>query len=337
MKTVFRILGLLAILLIAFSIFIAIKPSEYDVIRTKNIKAPSSIIFSTVNEHKTWIDWSPWKANDPTIKPSYPEQTSGIGGGHSWTSEQGESGRMETVAMTEFSSIDQKIYFDKRGDSDVYWRFDEKENETDVTWGMKGKLDFVEKAYFYFMGGTDKAFGKMFEDGLNNLDSYVLSGMDTYSITNEGIVEYSGGFFIHLTTECSFEEQAAQLNEMLPKVLLYAIQENYPRAGSIFNLYHKYDVENKIVSFSSCVPVKERVNPEGAIALAYMESGKYHKTSLQGAYKYSNEAWEKAFKFAVADGVQVIEDGKPFEVYTKGHTDSPNPADWVTEIYLPIE
>ena len=33
----------------------------------------------------------------------------------------------------------------------------------------------------------------------------------------------------------------------------------------------------------------------------------------------------------------VPEKGKPFEVYTIGHTDSLNPADWVTEIYLPIE
>ncbi len=337
MKTFFRILGLLAIVIIVFSIFIAVKPSEYDVKRTKVINAPTSVLFNTVNEYKTWKDWGPWNASDPTIVPSYPEKTSGIGGSYSWTSEEDGPGRMETLALEVNKSIEQKIYFDTRDESDVYWKFTTAEKGTEVIWGMKGDLGFMGKVYFTMMGGAEKLFGKMFEDGLTNLDSYVLSAMDTYSITNEGIVEYSGGYFIHLTTECSFEERTAQLNEMLPKVLLYAIQENYPRAGAIFNLYHKYDVENKIVSFSSCVPVKERVNPEGAIALAYMESGKYHKTSLQGAYKYSDEAWEKAFEFAKADGVHVIEEGKPFEVYTKGHTDSPNPTDWVTEIYLPIE
>ena len=115
------------------------------------------------------------------------------------------------------------------------------------------------------------------------------------------------------------------------------MKKSYPRAGSIFTLYHKYDEENKRVKFSSCIPVKERVNPDGDIALAFMESGRYHKTTLQGAYKYSEEAWEKAFEFAKTDGVTIPENGKPFEVYRKGHTDSANPADWVTEIYLPIE
>jgi len=337
MKTFLRILGFLAIIVIAFSIFIATKPSSYDVKRTKLIKAPVSVVFNTVDDYKTWIDWGPWKANDSTIVPSYPEKTTGVGGGYSWTSKNDGPGRMETLALTEYTSIDQKIYFDKRDESDVYWQFEQSENGTDVTWGMKGDLGFMGKAYFYFMGGTEKIFGKMFDDGLTNLEDYIQTILDKHIITKNGIVEYGGGYFIHLTTECAFDEMDAKLDEMLPTVLIYALQKNYPRAGDIFTLYHKYDEENKIVNFSSCVPVKERVNPEGDIALAFMEPGRYHKTTLQGAYKFSDEAWKKAFEFAKADGFTIMEKGKPFEVYTKGHTDSPNPADWITEIYLPVE
>lgn len=337
MKTLFRILGFLAILIIAFSIFVATKSNSYDVKKTKLIKAPAAVIFNTINEYKTWMDWGPWKTNDPTIIASYGEKTSGVGANYSWTSEQDGPGRMETLALRENQSIEQKIYFDRRDESDVYWNLEYTEEGTKVVWGMKGDLGFVGKVFFTLMGGADKALGKMLDDGLEGLDEYVHKQIDKYSITNSGVVEYGGGYYIHLTTECSFDEMPGELDKMLPEVLIYAMQKSYPRAGDIFTLYHKYDEENKRVEFSSCIPVKERVNPDGNIALAFMESGRYHKTSLQGAYKYSQEAWGKSFEFAKADGVVVLENGKPFEVYTKGHTDSPNPADWVTEIYLPIE
>lgn len=337
MKTFFRILGILAILLIVFSIFIALKPSDYDVKRTKQINAPASVIFNTINEYKTWIDWGPWKASDPTISPSYPEQTSGVGGGYSWTSEQDGPGRMETMALTEYTAIDQKIYFDIRGESDVYWRFNETEKGTDVTWGMKGKLDFMGKVYFYFMGGPEKVFGKMFFDGLNNLDAYLQTELDKHSFTNNGVVEFTGGYYIHLTTACSFDEMGVKMPVMLDEVLNYAKQQNYPMAGAPFMIYHSFDEVNKKSEFSCCVPVRERVNPDGAIALAHMEARSYHKTTFQGDSKFSEAAWNKAFEFAKEDGIEVPENSKPFEVYSKGKINTVNPADWVTEIYLPIE
>lgn len=337
MKTFLRILGFLAILLIAFSIFIATRPSSYDVKRTKSIEAPAAVIFNTVNEYKTWFDWGPWKASDPTIVPSYPENTSGVGGGYSWTSEQDGPGRMETLALNENVSIDQKIYFDKRGDSDVYWRFEEVENATEVTWGMKGDLGFMDKVYFYVMGGAEKVFGKMFEDGLNNLDAYVQTASDKHSFSNNGVIEFTGGFYIHLTTECAFDQMNKKMSEMFPKVISYAKDNKYPEAGAPFTIYHTFDAENKKSEFSCCVPVRERVNPGGDIALAFMEMGRYHKTTFQGDYKYSEEAWKKAFEFAKTDGINVPENSKAFEIYTIGKMDSPNPADWVTEIYLPLE
>lgn len=332
-----KIIGFLAILFIILSIYIAVQPGEFDVKRTQKMKTPVSVVFQTINEYKTWKEWGPWYKDDPTIVPTYSDKTVGVGGAYSWTSEQDGNGGIKTIAVEENKSIKQTMYFDKRDEAEVYWKFKENEADTEVTWGMKGKLGFMGKAYFMFMGGTDKVFGKMLEEGLANIDSYTQKIIDTYRITNSGVVEYNGGYYIHLTTECSFDEMGEKLDKMLPEVLLYAMKKAYPRAGSIFTLYHKYDIENKRVEFSSCIPVKERVNPEGDIALAFMESGRYHKTTLQGAYKYSDEAWKKAFEFAKEAGYTIPEDGKPFEVYRKGHTDSANPADWVTEIYLPIE
>lgn len=337
MKTFFRVLGVLAVLLIIFSSYIALQPSEFDVQRTKEINAPIAVVFNTINEYKTWQEWGPWYKDDPSITPTYSEITSGVGGSYTWTSEKDGNGGIETIAVEENKSINQIMHFDKRDDSTVYWHFKEIDNKTALTWGMKGDLGFMGKLYFTLIGGADKVFGKMLETGLNNIESYTQKLINKYSITDIGVVEHNGGFFIHLTTEASFDEMAEKMDKMLPKVIFYAINNNYPKAGPVFTLYHKYDEVNKIVKFSTCVPVRERVNPEGEIALAFMEPGRYHKTTLQGAYKYSEKAWEKAFEFVNKAGLTISENGKAFEVYVKGHTHAPNPADWVTEIYLPID
>lgn len=337
MKTLFKILGLVALLIIVFAIYVATRPSSYDVKRTKVIEAPSSVVFDIVNEYKTWEIWGPWKDVDPSIQPTYNEQTSGVGAGYSWASDQDGPGRMETLALTANESIDQKIYFDRRGSADVYWKFKPQENATEVTWGMKGNLGFMEKVFFTLMGGAENLFGKMFESGLENLALYAKDELDKHSIENKGLTDYGGGFYLHLTTECTFDEMPKKMDKMLPEVLLYAIGKNLPRAGAPFVLYHKYDEVNKRVEFSTCIPVAERVKVDGDIGLAYLEPGKYHKTRLTGAYKFLEEAWKKAFEFAKNDGYSVPENGKPFEVYSKGHSTTDNPAKWVTDIYLPVE
>jgi len=336
MKLFLRILGVTAFLLIAFSIFIATKPGNYDVKRVRQMNVPIAVVFKTIDNLKTWETWGPWKAQDPSIVPTYPEQTSGVGGSYSWTSNDG-SGSVKTLALEENKSIDQLLTFEKKDDSNVYWQFKEVDNKAEVTWGMKGDLSFMGKVFFTLMGGADNLFGKMLENGLTNIDQFTQDEINKYSITKNGIVEYNGGYYVHLTTECSFDEMGAKMDKMLPDVLIYSMQKGYPRAGSIFTLFHKYDEKNNRVEFSTCIPVKERVSPEGEVALAFMENRNYYKTTLQGAYKYSKEAWKKAFEFAKEDGVAIDEKGKPFEVYAKGHTFSPNPADWITEIYLPVE
>ncbi len=338
MKLVKKIVIVIALIFIGFAIFIATRPGQYDVKRTQLIKAPETVVFNTINDYTTWQKWGPWQRIDTTIVATFSDKTSGVGAGYSWTSKNDDSGSIKTVALEADKSIDQKISFDHRKPSDVYWIFNNTDTGTEVTWGMKGNLGFMGKLYFMMMGGADKELGKMLEDGLKNIDTYVLQQMDKYEITDNGLVDYAGGFYIYVATECSFDEMGAQMDQLLPKVLIYAIQKGYPRAGSPFTLYQKYDEKNKRVAFASCIPVKERVNPDDdSIALAYMEPAKYYKTTLKGAYKYSEKAWKKAFEFAEKAGVSIAENGMPFEVYTKGHTDSPNPADWETEIYLPVE
>jgi effector-binding domain-containing protein len=68
-----------------------------------------------------------------------------------------------------------------------------------------------------------------------------------------------------------------------------------------------------------------------------MERGKYYKTILKGSYNNSKLAWENAYGGAgnLTDFV-VNEKGEPFEIYVNNPDTTTNPADLITEIYIPV-
>ena len=85
------------------------------------------------------------------------------------------------------------------------------------------------------------------------------------------------------------------------------------------------------------VCLKEKITVKDDILTGQTPGGKYLKIIFQGDYKFLKDAWEEANKY-VANNNSLIVDAtrSSYEIYTKGHTKSLNPADWVTELYIPV-
>lgn len=339
MKFLIKLLLILGVIMGIFFVYISTKPDSYDVNRKLVLKAPVTTIFNTVNDYSTWQNWGPWMEMDTTIVVTLDKKSKGMDAGYSWKSTEDGGGRMKTIALEQNKYINQKIYFDNHGEADIYWKFKPTDNGTEVIWGMKGELGLIEKAAFFVVGGPKLMFEPMLTKGLQNLDSLTqkIKKTDTYSFTNNGVGEYGGNYYVGLKATCSFEELGATLDKILPDVLIYCMKNGIKKEGPLFNLYHKYDEDNQMVEVSSCVPVGKKVKTDAKYQVAMLEKGKYHKTTFQGNYKYANKAWIKATEFVNKEGYTIDKKRKPFEFYVKGHTQSLNPEDWITEIYLPVK
>lgn len=339
MKFLIKLALIFALIIGLFLAYVSTKPDTYDVSYTQILKAPINTTFKTVNDYKTWENWGPWIEMDTTITITLDKKTSGLGAGYSWTSTKDESGRMETLRLEENKAISQKIYFGNKGNSDMYWTFKPADNGTEVTWGMTSKLNLIEKAAFFVIGGAELMFKPMLVKGLRNLDDYTqkIKPIDKYSITSHGVGIYGGTYYVGLKAECSFDDLGKTLDKVLPDVLIYCMKNNIKKEGRIFNIYHKYDEQNKRVAFSSCIPIKDKVTTDKKYDVEILAKGRYFKTTLQGAYKHSSEAWLKAYDFVKHEGLTIDKTRKPYEVYVKGHTQSPNSQDWITDIYLPVK
>lgn len=317
------------------AIYGAVLDSKYDVNRSRTIKAPVEIVFENIIDFKNWENWNPWFEEDPTMVATYPDTTSGVGASYSWKGKK-NSGTLKTISIIPNKEIIHQINFGKSSTPEIYWKFNEADQGTEVIWGMRGENSFTEKFYWLFNGGIEKNTIPTYDRGLVLLEQHILRELEKHSFEMKGIIDYGGGYYLFQTVSCQIQEVEQNMKEMFPMIEEYMAKNKIDASGKPFTLFHKWDEENNTTIFSACIPVKERVIIRGNILTGYLKPQKTFKTIFKGDYKFSNEAWEAAYKGLAAQGYAEIEGAKPFEIYTVGPKDTGNPARWVTEIYIPV-
>ena len=174
MQALFIILGAFIVLVLGLFIFSLVLSPVVKVERSLVIPAEAAVIFPLVNVVRNWELWSPWKAQDPSVKITYGEKESGAGAGYSWESRNRNVGRGH-MSVTE-SKPDQYIAtstdFTGMGTAKGYFRFEPVAGGTRVTWGMV--CDMGQQPLRKVMGlMMDKWVGSDFEKGLEALGKIV--------------------------------------------------------------------------------------------------------------------------------------------------------------------
>ena len=337
MKALKYILLLLLVLVIGFSIYIAVQPNSFEVTRTKTINAPKEVIYNNIIDFKNWEPWNSWKEAKPETKIMLSDQTKGIGGSYSWEDEDG-IGTMKTLATIPNASITQEMQFGDFPENDVTWSLKDNENgTTEVTWTISGKdLSFGFKAFATVTGGMEKQIGPHYERSLVLLDSVLQEDMKRYHIEINGITEYGGGFYLYKTTNANSQNISAKMGQNFGALMQFMSQNDIKQTGMPLTVYN--DMSSANVIMSNGIPVKERIEipADSDVSINFIPNTKALKTTLKGNYTYLSKAWEATMKHLAENGLEQSEH-QPFEVYTTDPGNYPNPADWVTEIYIPIK
>ncbi len=341
MKILKYLFFLLLILFIAGAIYFATKDGNYEIEETVAVDAPVSLVFDKVNEYKTWEKWGPWKQEDPTMVFNYPEKTTGEGASYSWNGKDVD-GSMRTTQVIPNQRIEQDITFKTPAgerEAQVYWQFEEKDGETQVTWGMRGEHTLTDKAYFTVFGyDFDADMRNMYNQGLENLKEAILADMKVYSIKVDGITQYSGGFYMYTTTSATLEAVQSKVNELLPQVKRFMEGNTITISGKPLTLYNTKDAATNSAIISSGFPTTSRiiVPEDSAVLCGFMPSYTVVKTTLTGDLSNLKEAWAKTENYLQQNQYSKAADASIFEVYVKGAEDDANPATWITELYIPV-
>jgi len=336
MKSLKYIFFLVLTLFIGASIYIATLDGNFDIKQTRTLKVPVDVVFNNINDYKNWEHWGPWNELDSTIVASYPKITSGVGASYTWTGKEG-LGSLKTISLIPNKEIIQEIDFGSDSKSEVYWEFSKVKDSTKVTWGMRGKKTFSEKIYSLTNRGIEKNMTPMFQRGLELLEQQLQKEMDIHSIDYKGIVDHGGGYYLYQTIACKNDIAQIKMSEMFSVIVNYMADNKIEASGKPFTLNHEVDIENKTILFSTCIPVKERIITEETVLTSYLAPQRTFKILFKGNYKFLPKYWPTFYKKLNDEGFTAIKKGFSFEIYTINPSDSSNPANWLTEIYIPID
>ena len=327
---------LLILALVGITVYVATQRGDFTVTKSSIINTPRSTVFEYVNDYKNWETFGSWMQKDNQIKFNYPAKTMGAGGRFSWTNNSAV-GDIKTVFVKENDSISQKINYDGNAAS-LSWTFKDTVGGTKVTVYSKGKMDLMTKITSFFRGGITSIVTDVVEKSLRNLDKTLKYEMKTYSIKVNGVVPRPSGFCIKQTVTCDISSVSKNIKIMMPRMLHFFNKNKIPMTGKPFVIYDKYDVSNKIVTISACIPIGQQisVSEESDVQSGEIIGFTCLKTTLTGDYSHRKEAWAKAQKYIVDNGFKQNFAGSYSEVYVKTIDDVKQPSQWITEIYIPV-
>lgn len=340
MKILKYLFFLILLLFIGSAIYFGTKDGTYEIQETTFIPVHPELVFNKVNNLNSWETWSPWKKENPDDIFNAAEKSTGEGALVSW--DVYEKGNIETLKVIPITQIDQELTQTSSGSertSNVKWIFNDAPNGTDVTWTIKGEYSLMDKVRMAIKKtNLDKELYSRMQTALSDLKEEIEEDTRHYSIHVDGITHYGGGYYMYMTAAAKKTEVQNQMESMMKQVSDFMEKNHVSQAGKPFVIYHEMDEETGTVIFSTCFPTRERViTPEESnVVSGFMEPVAAIKTTLKGHYKNISEAYEKAKKYVDNNEYLMDDHRKIFEVYATNPAEIHNPADWVTEIYIPV-
>jgi hypothetical protein len=158
--------------LITFVAFLhAWASKEYDLSRTVVINRPKAEVYAYIRQLKKQPLWMPWFLNDPKHVIKFKGEDGKVGAASYWKGHNKVEGIQKIVKVKEGKVLETQLLFlsPYKSLSLNYMAVKELEpDRTKMVWGVKGVHKFPASVMLLFYG-MDRAVGKDFETGLQNL------------------------------------------------------------------------------------------------------------------------------------------------------------------------
>ena len=167
------ILGLIVLLVMLAGVGLAL-PRNVTIARSVVINAPESLVFSHLENLRSFNEWSPFATRDPQLQARFAGPESGKGARIDWTSSKRSvgDGSMEITASNPNRRIDLDVNFHgQKGKS--FYNVAPAGSGSKVTWGFQYETD--ANPLTRWRGLTDRRFGAELGDGLRKLEEIIES------------------------------------------------------------------------------------------------------------------------------------------------------------------
>ena len=219
--------------------------------RSVKIDAPVADVFSKLNDFNHWQAWSPWLIQEPEAKVTVAADAKS----YSWEGDRIGSGQMKIENEEANKSIHCDLQFLKpwKSKAKTWFEFAEEDGGTKVTWFMDSSLPF----FMFWMKKMMTAFiGMDYERGLRMLKDYVEKGEVHSHVDLKGVQSFGPAKYVAKRTVSSMDNMATDMERDMSELMTWA-EEKGGYYGYPITMYHKWDVVNRQVEYSTGLPFKE--------------------------------------------------------------------------------
>lgn len=298
-----------------------------------DIKAPKEKVFKTISDYNHWQAWSPWLIMEPEANVTVEAD----GKSYSWEGDKIGSGEMKITNEDLNKRLDMYLTFLKPWKSQAKVWFELEDGDDGVT-KVRWLMDSSLPIFLFWMVKSMTAFvGMDYERGLSMLKDYIEMGNVPSSLNMEGINIYAGCKYIGIKRACDLSAVGTEMSNDFGKLNKW-IEANEDNIADItFSIYHKWDMINRKVEYTSGVPVKEYPSDLGTDFV----SGEIPKTSVysiihKGSYKHLGNAWSAGYNLIQNKVFKSNKKVHPFEVYPTVPGEVPD-EELITKIHFPVK
>ncbi|NNC94479.1 MAG: hypothetical protein HKN92_02885 [Chitinophagales bacterium] len=337
MKVIKFILLTVVILIGAVLLITAIMPKEYKVQESIEISKPADEIYDYVSNLKNWESFSPWAERDNTLVNEYSGPESGVGSKMSWKGEVTGVGSLTISEADPGKSITTDLVFVEpfEASSNGFWKFEENEGNTKVTWGNYGKNKWPMEVIFMKLFGF-KEISKDFNNGLANLKEVMESMPDkpSYSMSEFRISEVEPIAMYSITETMKMSDMEAKMGDHYGALMKHIMDNGQEMSDAPLAVYYEWNVEDGVTKVECGVPVAEPKKGNGMIEVSQTPGGKVVWVSYIGAYDNLGVAHEAMDTYIRSNNLEVT--GPVWERYVGDPTEVEE-EELETIIYYPVK
>lgn len=333
MKIAKYFLLLLFLFSIAFIVFIATQPSNFTVKSEKTIAISKTKLFQFINDYKNWEYWYPNLKGKTEIKTSLSETSYGEGAFLKW--------KDITISTSQLFEKDSIYQLEKKDEQEYisHWTFEQVKEGTKVTWIISGKMSFNQKLNAFLNGGTESSIIAKIEEGLENINDYLINEISSFNIIVNGIVTRPESFYIQQKDSCKISDFNLRSIVLLKKIKEFVKQNDIEVNGDTFIQIEDKNESEDYIKYAASIPIEEEIltTPLSDINGRFLEEFDAIKITLKGDYSHKKEAIAKGLEYIQENNYEENKSISYIEVFKINSSNSKvKPSEYLTEILIPI-
>lgn len=342
---ILKVLGIIILVIgILFLGALVIAPSDAHFEKEITINAPAKVVFTEVNNMKTFNTWSPWYKMDPDAEYLWEGPSLGVGAKQIWYSENQYvgNGYMMVSESKPNEYVALEMGFDNNGNRDftdegeerpqASFILTEEGESTRVKWtfdvtGVSGMEKFMNWALPMFLGPA-------YEEGLAALKDRIESGPQFSSDIGSEIVESVTFVGLNTVSATTDPEMDAKVGAAFGRVIGFLEGSKIEMVGSPMAVCTNFE-ENTIEMICG-VPVAKGTSIDSKdLIVSNTPEGLVVKAVHNGAYASLQATHEKIDQYVQYYDLEVT--GYPWEVYPTDPYLESDTSKWITYVYYPVK